>query len=93
MSSKEEKAGYIKLYTYFYQRHRIGVVGNCSAGVKDMYILPLASQEMIPQELQPLPGFFAFLVDIGFSYIVYANIYITVVSIKMKCFLFLFFCS
>ncbi|XP_047145708.1 PHD finger protein 3 isoform X1 [Hydra vulgaris] len=56
MSSKEEKTGYIKLYTYFYQRHRIGVVGNCSQGIKDMYILPLASQEAIPAELQPLPG-------------------------------------
>ena len=56
MSSDEEKSGYIKLYTYFYTRQRIGVVGNCYSGVKDMYILPLASHDAIPEELKPLPG-------------------------------------
>lgn len=56
MSSDEEKSGYIKLYTYFYTRQRIGVVGNCYSGVKDMYILPLASHDAIPDELKPLPG-------------------------------------
>jgi len=56
MSSDEEKSGYIKLYTYFYTRQRIGVVGNCYSGVKDMYILPLASHDPIPNELKPLPG-------------------------------------
>lgn len=56
MSSNEEKQGYIKLYTYFYTRQRIGVVGNCYSGVKDMYILPLASHDPIPPELTPLPG-------------------------------------
>lgn len=56
MSAGEEKAGYIKLYTYFYTRQRIGVVGNCYSGVKDMYILPLASHDPIPSELKPLPG-------------------------------------
>lgn len=56
MSSGEEKEGYIKLYTYFYSRKRVGVVGNCYSGVKDMYILPLASHDPIPEQLKPLPG-------------------------------------
>ena len=56
MSSDEEKTGYIKLYSYFYSRNRVGVVGNCYSGVKDMYILPLASHDPIPEELKPLPG-------------------------------------
>lgn len=56
MSTAEEKTGYIKLYTYFYTRQRIGVVGINHSGVKDMYILPLASHDPIPQELKPLPG-------------------------------------
>ena len=56
MSSDEEKTGYIKLYTYFYTRQRIGVIGNCYSGIKDIYILPLASDDPIPEELRPLPG-------------------------------------
>lgn len=56
MSSGDEKAGYIKLYTYFYSRKRVGVVGNCYSGVKDMYIFPLASHDPIPEQLKPLPG-------------------------------------
>ena len=56
MASETEKASYVSLYSYFYTRKRIGVVGNCYAGVKDMYLVPLASHDPVPPELKPFDG-------------------------------------
>ena len=56
MASEEEKTSYVALYTYFYTRKRIGVVGNCHSGVKDMYVVPIASHDPVPPELKPFDG-------------------------------------
>ena len=56
MAAEDEKKGYVALYTYFYTRKRIGVIGNCYSGVKDMYIVPIASHDPIPPELKPFDG-------------------------------------
>ncbi|XP_031562388.1 PHD finger protein 3-like [Actinia tenebrosa] len=55
-SSDEEKTSYVSLYSYFYSRKRCGVVNNCYTGVKDMYLMPLASHSPIPNELLPFDG-------------------------------------
>ncbi|KAK3754572.1 hypothetical protein QZH41_017331 [Actinostola sp. cb2023] len=55
-SSDEEKASYVSLYSYFYSRKRCGVVSNCYTGVKDMYLMPLASHSPVPSELLPFDG-------------------------------------
>ena len=46
----------MSLYSYFQSRRRCGVVGNCYAGVKDMYLVPLAAHERVPRELLPFNG-------------------------------------
>ena len=56
MAAEDEKKDYVALYTYFYTRKRIGVIGNCYSGVKDMYIVPIASHDPIPPELKPFDG-------------------------------------
>eukprot|EP00794_Sanderia_malayensis_P012134 gene12134-13387_t len=56
MAADEEKAAYCSLYSYFYTRKRIGVIGNCFSGVKDMYIVPIAAHDPIPSELKPFDG-------------------------------------
>lgn len=55
-SSDDEKLSYVSLYSYFYSRKRCGVVSNCYTGVKDMYLVPLASHQPIPPELLPFDG-------------------------------------
>ena len=55
-SSDDEKLSYVSLYSYFYSRKRCGVVNNCYTGVKDMYLVPLASHQPIPPELLPFDG-------------------------------------
>lgn len=55
-SSDDEKLSYVSLYSYFYSRKRCGVVSNCYTGVKDMYLVPLASHQHIPPELLPFDG-------------------------------------
>lgn len=55
-SSDDEKLSYVSLYSYFYSRKRCGVVSNCYTGVKDMYLVPLASHQSIPPELLPFDG-------------------------------------
>ena len=55
-TADEEKMSYVSLYSYFYSRRRCGVIGNVASGVKDMYLVPLASHQPIPQELQPFDG-------------------------------------
>ena len=55
-SSDDEKLSYVSLYSYFYSRKRCGVVSNCYTGVKDMYLVPLASHQAIPPELLPFDG-------------------------------------
>ncbi|KXJ15576.1 PHD finger protein 3 [Exaiptasia diaphana] len=56
VSSDDEKTSYVSLYSYFYSRKRCGVVSNCYTGVKDMYLVPLASHAAIPSELLPFDG-------------------------------------
>ncbi|PFX20841.1 death-inducer obliterator 1-like [Stylophora pistillata] len=55
-SSDDEKLSYVSLYSYFYSRKRCGVVSNCYTGVKDMYLVPLASHQRVPPELLPFDG-------------------------------------
>ncbi|KAJ7358702.1 Death-inducer obliterator 1 [Desmophyllum pertusum] len=55
-SSDDEKLSYVSLYSYFYSRKRCGVVSNCYTGVKDMYLVPLASHQAVPPELLPFDG-------------------------------------
>ena len=55
-ATDEEKISYVSLYSYFHSRKRCGVIGNCHAGVKDMYLVPLASHEPVPSPLLPFNG-------------------------------------
>ena len=56
MAAEDDKKDYVALYSYFYTRKRIGVIGNCHSGVKDMYVVPIASHDPVPPELQPFDG-------------------------------------
>lgn len=55
-ATDEEKISYVSLYSYFHSRKRCGVIGNCHSGIKDMYLVPLASHEPIPSPLLPFNG-------------------------------------
>ena len=55
-ATDEEKISYVSLYSYFHSRKRCGVIGNCYSGVKDMYLIPLASHQPVPPELLPFKG-------------------------------------
>ena len=64
----------MSLYSYFQSRRRCGVVGNCYAGVKDMYLVPLAAHERVPRELLPFNGpgwlhFFLYTINVLVSYL------------------------
>lgn len=78
MAAEDEKKDYVTLYSYFYTRKRIGVIGNCHSGVKDMYIVPIASHDPIPPELKPFdgPG------RPSFTVFIYQKIYLHVLIIK-----------
>src|SRR5690606_21939471 len=44
------------LWTYFHSRERYGVIGYTLASVKDMYIIPLAAGEPVPDFITSLPN-------------------------------------
>lgn len=52
-ANDEEKIGYKEYFKYLSEKKRFGVVGNGASVIKDMYILPLPSQESLPSALKP----------------------------------------
>ncbi|XP_055623497.1 death-inducer obliterator 1-like [Toxorhynchites rutilus septentrionalis] len=51
-----ESAAYYTLYSHLFSRKRYSVVKSPSSSVKDFYIFPLPSEQMIPMILKPLNG-------------------------------------
>ena len=48
----EEKVGYKTYFKYLSEKSRFGVIGNGGSNVKDMYIVPLPSNESLPPLLK-----------------------------------------
>ncbi|XP_077292288.1 protein partner of snf isoform X2 [Arctopsyche grandis] len=55
-TSDEEKIQYMALYNYLSSRSRLGVIRVRNGGIKDFYILPLASHLPLPPVLLPVQG-------------------------------------
>ncbi|NXN94155.1 DIDO1 protein, partial [Rhinopomastus cyanomelas] len=52
----EDDVGYACLYSYFASRDRFGVITNTNRKIKDLYLIPLSSQDPVPPELLPFAG-------------------------------------
>lgn len=50
----EEVQGYSNLFHYLHTRTRCGVIGNVTAPVRDMYLVPLSAEGSIPPQLRLL---------------------------------------
>lgn len=55
-ATEEEEVAYISLYSYFSSRGRFGVVANNSRHIKDLYLIPLSSEDPVPSKLLPFEG-------------------------------------
>lgn len=51
-----ERAAYYTLYTHLFSRKRYSVIKSPSKAIKDFYVFPLPSEQMIPMILKPLNG-------------------------------------
>lgn len=51
-----ERAAYYTLYTHLFSRKRYSVIKSPSKAIKDFYVFPLPSEQMIPMILKPLTG-------------------------------------
>ncbi|XP_053338304.1 death-inducer obliterator 1 [Clarias gariepinus] len=55
-ASDEEEVAYVSLFSYFNSRRRFGVVSNICNNIKDLYLIPLCTNESIPSVLLPIDG-------------------------------------
>lgn len=55
-ATEEEEVAYVSLFSYFSSRRRFGVVASGNRSIKDLYLVPLGSNESLPAMLQPLEG-------------------------------------
>lgn len=51
-----ERAAYYTLYTHLFSRKRYSVIKSPSKAIKDFYVFPLPSEQMVPMILKPLNG-------------------------------------
>ena len=51
-----EQKNYEQLFMYLYSRGRCGVISNINQHIKDLYIMPLASDAQVPSVLMPFHG-------------------------------------
>ena len=56
IATDADKIGYSALFSYLNSRNRCGVVGGTSRRIKDMYLVPLASNSKVPPALMPFNG-------------------------------------
>lgn len=56
VQDESQRMSYLSLYSHLSSKNRMGVFGNSSPGIKDFYMMTLASHSPIPQVLLPLDG-------------------------------------
>ncbi|XP_066526286.1 death-inducer obliterator 1 isoform X2 [Hoplias malabaricus] len=55
-ATEEEEVAYVSLFSYFSSRKRFGVVANSNKRIKDLYLIPLSSEDPLPAKLLPFDG-------------------------------------
>ncbi|RVE72470.1 hypothetical protein OJAV_G00042050 [Oryzias javanicus] len=55
-ATEEEEVAYVSLFSYFSSRKRFGVVANNRGRIKDLYLIPLSSNDPLPSKLLPFDG-------------------------------------
>uniref|UniRef100_A0A8C7YRD6 TFIIS central domain-containing protein n=1 Tax=Oryzias sinensis TaxID=183150 RepID=A0A8C7YRD6_9TELE len=55
-ATEEEEVAYVSLFSYFSSRKRFGVVANNRGRIKDLYLIPLGSNDPLPSKLLPFDG-------------------------------------